>query len=59
MPRMLQSAMMRCTTPRDMGGQEVQHLNLQVESVDHNTSYARASTQKDSVEKATRARWEG
>ena len=50
MPRMLQSAMMRCTTRRDMGAQEVQHLNLQVESVDHNTSYARASTQKDSVE---------
>ena len=50
MPRMLQSAMMRCTTRRDMGAQEVQHLNLQVESVDHNTSFARASTQKDSVE---------
>lgn len=27
MPRMLQSAMMRCPTRRDMGGQEVQHLN--------------------------------
>ena len=50
MPRILQSAMMRCTTRRDMGAQEVQHLNLQAESVDHNMSFARASTQKDSVE---------
>ena len=59
LPRMLQSAMMRCTTRGDMGAQEVQHLNFQAESVDHNISFARASTQKDSVEKATRARWEG
>ena len=50
MPRMLQSAMMRCTTRRDMGAQEVQHLNMQEESVDHNLSFAKATTQRDSVE---------
>ena len=50
MPRMLQSAMMRCPTRRDMGAQEVHHLNFQAKSVDHNMSFARASTQKDSVE---------
>ena len=33
-----------------MGAQEVHHLNFQAKSVDHNMSFARASTQKDSVE---------
>lgn len=50
MPRMLQSAMMRCTIHRDKGAQEVQHLNMQEDSVDHNLSFAKASTQQDSVE---------
>lgn len=50
MPRMLVSAMMRCTTRRDMGAQEVQHLNLQTDSVDHNLAFARASTENDQVE---------
>ena len=50
MPRMLQSAMMRCTTRRDIGAQEVQHLNMQEGSIYHNLSFAKATTQRDSVE---------
>ena len=47
MPRMLQSSMMRRTTCRDMGVQEVQHLNMQWESVDRNLAFAKATTQRD------------
>lgn len=50
MSTMLKRAMMRATTRRDMGCQEVMHNLLQMESVLHNLTFANVSTDGESVE---------
>ena len=50
MSTMLKRAMMRATTRRDMGVQEVMHNLLQMDSVLHNLTFANVSTEDKAVE---------
>ncbi|CAN0290285.1 unnamed protein product, partial [Scytosiphon promiscuus] len=49
-PQMMKRVLMMATTRRDMGVQEVVHLDLQVCSVLNNIEFVRAATQNTSVE---------
>ncbi|CAM9386991.1 unnamed protein product, partial [Ectocarpus sp. 8 AP-2014] len=50
LPSIMRKVLNMATTRRDMGVQEVQHLNLQTCNVLHNVEYVRAYTEQTSVE---------